>query len=421
MKLFALLLTLLLAVFFFFITREKALPTHAEVVTPLKNTVQTQSIAPVHKVTTNEKTLSLPKENTTDTPSLQTSKKELPLPVPSTQKEQEPQQPNEKSTHSSVPAPLLVKSEEISKRKSLQETRTKEREQREASRLKEHEADAIARTKADKERALKRENIEAARSAHREQVAKERQEEAKQLTAQRYKREKIESDLAKQVAHERAQQRVQREQARETTRQQRAYEAAKKRQEREERTKKRAAQQKAFVASKKLLEKKRVKEESQAQAALHISQEAENVNLKELHIQKKSIEHTLKEQIADEKSQSKERLLKTFSHTKVTFTNNEAQLTKQSKTVLNETARLMKANPHFHYNIQGHTDSTGNPSYNLKLSSERAKSVKAYLVQQGVENTQLTFKGFGSSNPIASNNTKEGRLKNRRVVFEIIK
>ncbi|MDR1667815.1 MAG: OmpA family protein [Bacteroidales bacterium] len=67
--------------------------------------------------------------------------------------------------------------------------------------------------------------------------------------------------------------------------------------------------------------------------------------------------------------------------------------------------------------IMGHTDSFGNESYNLPLSSDRAKAVADYLVERGIERSRVQFRGLGSAHPIADNETKEGRDKNRRVEF----
>jgi len=70
--------------------------------------------------------------------------------------------------------------------------------------------------------------------------------------------------------------------------------------------------------------------------------------------------------------------------------------------------------------VTGHTDATGNPQHNQKLSEQRAQSIAAILVRQGVPKTDLYIKGAGSSEPIADNSTEEGRAKNRRVeVLEI--
>lgn len=68
----------------------------------------------------------------------------------------------------------------------------------------------------------------------------------------------------------------------------------------------------------------------------------------------------------------------------------------------------------------GHTDSIGTDAYNLKLSQRRANAVKAYLVQKGMDPNRIYVEGKGESQPIASNKTREGRAKNRRVEIEIV-
>jgi outer membrane protein OmpA-like peptidoglycan-associated protein len=69
--------------------------------------------------------------------------------------------------------------------------------------------------------------------------------------------------------------------------------------------------------------------------------------------------------------------------------------------------------------IEGHTDSTGDPELNLPLSEARAAAVKSYLESKGVAPGRLTSKGFGSTQPLDSNDTEEGRAKNRRVEFKV--
>ena len=69
--------------------------------------------------------------------------------------------------------------------------------------------------------------------------------------------------------------------------------------------------------------------------------------------------------------------------------------------------------------LHGHTDNVGNPSDNLILSNNRAKAVFDYLSTKGIEKTRMSFKGFGETKPISSNNTEEGRAKNRRTVFVV--
>ena len=68
----------------------------------------------------------------------------------------------------------------------------------------------------------------------------------------------------------------------------------------------------------------------------------------------------------------------------------------------------------------GHTDSIGTDAYNLKLSERRANAVKAYLVSKGIPAEKIFTEGMGKKQPIASNKTKEGRAKNRRVEVEVV-
>jgi outer membrane protein OmpA-like peptidoglycan-associated protein len=92
-----------------------------------------------------------------------------------------------------------------------------------------------------------------------------------------------------------------------------------------------------------------------------------------------------------------------------------------SKFELQRAIKLMKENPTMIVEISGHTDATASEEYNLDLSLRRSKSVVKYFVDNGVENGRLSAKGYGESQPIASNSTEEGRGKNRRVEFSILR
>ena len=87
---------------------------------------------------------------------------------------------------------------------------------------------------------------------------------------------------------------------------------------------------------------------------------------------------------------------------------------------LDKLVQLMNDNPQIKIQISGHTDNVGSYADNLKLSLNRAKSVVDYLVSKGIAAQRLTYKGFGDSKPVASNNTEEGRAENRRTEFTVV-
>ena len=69
----------------------------------------------------------------------------------------------------------------------------------------------------------------------------------------------------------------------------------------------------------------------------------------------------------------------------------------------------------------GHTDNQGGAAGNQKLSQSRAEAVRAFLIKQGVKAAMLTSKGYGETKAVASNDTEEGRFKNRRIEFSVVK
>jgi OOP family OmpA-OmpF porin len=83
--------------------------------------------------------------------------------------------------------------------------------------------------------------------------------------------------------------------------------------------------------------------------------------------------------------------------------------------VLDEAVSTLQAKPNVRINVNGHTDSIGTVEYNLKLSDRRANSVVNYLTGKGIAADRLVPQGFGKSQPIATNETAEGRAQNRRV------
>jgi outer membrane protein OmpA-like peptidoglycan-associated protein len=105
----------------------------------------------------------------------------------------------------------------------------------------------------------------------------------------------------------------------------------------------------------------------------------------------------------------------------INFQTGKSQLTEQSFKILDEVVGLMKKEPTYKLSIAGHTDNVGNADANVKLSNERAKTVKDYLLSQGIKSNRFIAIGFGSERPVATNNTPEGKFENRRVEFALVR
>lgn len=109
----------------------------------------------------------------------------------------------------------------------------------------------------------------------------------------------------------------------------------------------------------------------------------------------------------------------TYTLNDIYFATASYELTEESKMIIDGFIEFLNENPGIKVSIHGHTDDVGNDADNLELSHNRAKAVYDYLVKGGINKTRLNYKGFGESNPIASNKTPSGRAKNRRTVFVI--
>ncbi len=101
----------------------------------------------------------------------------------------------------------------------------------------------------------------------------------------------------------------------------------------------------------------------------------------------------------------------------ILFDFNSHVLKKTSLKPLKEIADLLAGHPNLQIEIQGHTDNQGDDAYNFNLSKRRAEAVRQSLVGHGINPLRLTAEGYGSTKPVAPNNSPEGRLQNRRVVL----
>ena len=105
----------------------------------------------------------------------------------------------------------------------------------------------------------------------------------------------------------------------------------------------------------------------------------------------------------------------------VNFESGSARLTSESRTILDNAASELVKYPTMKVLVAAYTDSQGSAAFNQNLSQKRAESVRNYLISKGVAASALKATGFGESNPVATNDTAEGRAENRRVELSVIK
>jgi OOP family OmpA-OmpF porin len=98
----------------------------------------------------------------------------------------------------------------------------------------------------------------------------------------------------------------------------------------------------------------------------------------------------------------------------VNFDFDKSNIRSDAVPILEQACKTLKEEPSIDVSCQGHTDSVGTEAYNQALSERRADSVRNWLIKCGIPASRLTSKGFGEANPVASNDTAEGRAQNRR-------
>jgi outer membrane protein OmpA-like peptidoglycan-associated protein len=111
---------------------------------------------------------------------------------------------------------------------------------------------------------------------------------------------------------------------------------------------------------------------------------------------------------------------KTFVLEDVNFETGKANLEPESFPVLDELVAYLNRKDDEHIEVGGHTDNVGTAANNLKLSEDRANTVRAYLLTKGIDPGRVTAKGYGMSQPVTDNKTAEGRAQNRRTEVKIL-
>jgi OOP family OmpA-OmpF porin len=105
----------------------------------------------------------------------------------------------------------------------------------------------------------------------------------------------------------------------------------------------------------------------------------------------------------------------------VNFDFDRATLRQEDRDIIDKDVATLKEWGNIKIEVSGHTDSVGSDRYNMGLSLRRADTVRSYLINKGIAADRLVTKGYGESQPIASNDTEEGRFQNRRVELNQIK
>jgi peptidoglycan-associated lipoprotein len=110
-----------------------------------------------------------------------------------------------------------------------------------------------------------------------------------------------------------------------------------------------------------------------------------------------------------------------LSDDSVKFPSNATDLSPEAQQRLAELAQRLKAeNRNVYLEIQGHTDASGNDAVNTRVGEERAEAVRRFLSTQGIALNRMSTISYGASNPVAPNNTREGRAQNRRVAIVVL-
>ncbi|WP_130803440.1 OmpA family protein [Acinetobacter ihumii] len=118
-------------------------------------------------------------------------------------------------------------------------------------------------------------------------------------------------------------------------------------------------------------------------------------------------------------SSTPEQIVQALNMQIINFATGSAAIPDENKAVLDQAATLLQKVPNLSLNVEGYTDSTGNADTNKALSQKRAQSVVDYLTAKGVSSSTLKAVGYGAENPVADNETEQGKFRNRRIEFKL--
>ena len=138
------------------------------------------------------------------------------------------------------------------------------------------------------------------------------------------------------------------------------------------------------------------------------------------HNDLKDTYETLKQDMAEAQVSMEGEKVKVVLPEAVLFTINSAELNKEYLPIMGKMAAVLNKYPKTSILITGYTDATGTDDYNLGLSKKRAESARTVLIQNKINANRVFIWGLGSKNPVADNNTVEGRKQNRRVEYVIM-
>jgi outer membrane protein OmpA-like peptidoglycan-associated protein len=165
-------------------------------------------------------------------------------------------------------------------------------------------------------------------------------------------------------------------------------------------------------------EARRVKQQADAAAAAKLEREATDAEARRV----KEASDAEARRLAEQKGADTVFVFtkgKTVVLRGVNFEFNKATLTKESERILWRAHRAMIANPDVQVVITGHTDNIGGQQFNQKLSLERAQTVRNWLYEKGIKSDRMRTVGKGLNEPVATNDTEEGRAENRRIEFYV--